>query len=89
MAKVISYKFLSSEINRGTDEKPVFERVFQNAEIFCKNESDFASNYPIAEKEAVGEIIVEGAFEEEEPTEKDRIAQLEEALELLLSGVTE
>ena len=28
MAKVISYKFLSCEINHGTEENPVMEQVF-------------------------------------------------------------
>ena len=89
MSKIIKYKFLSCEINHGTEEKADIEQIFLDAAIECNNQAEFSSNYPIAEKEAVGEIIVEGAFEEEEPTEKDRIAQLEEALELLLSGVTE
>lgn len=89
MAKTMKYKFLSCEINHGTEENPNIEQVFLDKEIYCDTQAVFDTNYPIAEKEAVGEIIVEGAFEEEEPTEKDRIAQLEEALELLLSGVTE
>lgn len=34
--------------------------------IECKTEDDFNANYPIAEKEAIGEIIVEGEFEPEQ-----------------------
>ena len=87
--KTIKYQFLSCEINCGTEENPDFEQILLEKTMFCKNEREFDECYPVAESEAVSEIIVEGAFEEEELTEKDRIAQLEEAMELLLSGVTE
>lgn len=89
MAKVIKYKFLSAEINHGTEEKPDIEQIFLGAGIICPTQAVFDANYPIAEKEAVGEIIVEGEFDPAEPTDKERIAELEAALELLLSGVTE
>ena len=76
MAKIIKYKFLSVE-------------DLLDASIECKTQADFDANYPIVENEAVGEIIVEGEFETAEPTDAERIAQLEEALDMLLSGVTE
>ena len=88
MAKIIKYKFLSCEINHGTEEKPDIEQIFLEKSIECKTQAVFNANYPIAEKEAVGEISVEGEFDPAEPTDKERIAELEEALELLLSGVT-
>ena len=76
MAKIIKYKFLSGE-------------VLLDSSIECKTQADFDANYPIAELEAVGEIIVEGEFDTAEPTDAERIAELEEALDMLLSGVTE
>lgn len=33
MAKVIKYKFLSCEINRGTEESPVVEQIFLDKEM--------------------------------------------------------
>lgn len=58
--KIIKYKFL-------------FEEEFPSVEIQCKTQVEFDANYPIAEKEAVGEIVVEGEFETEEPTQMDLI----------------
>lgn len=47
-------------------------------------------NEEIAKAEAYrGEYTVEDDGKEEQPTPEQRIAELEEALELLLSGVTE
>lgn len=60
MAKIISYKFQSGE-------------EFLPVKISCKTQADYDVNYPIAEKEAVGEIAVEGEFETEQPTQLDRI----------------
>lgn len=37
--------------------------VFTDVSIICATREIFDANYPIAEKEAVGEIIVEGAFD--------------------------
>ena len=76
MAKIIKYKFLSGE-------------DLLDASIQCKTQAIFDANYPTAANEAVGEIRVEGEFETAEPTDAERIAQLEEALDMLLSGVTE
>jgi len=87
--KTIQYKFLSYEVNRGTQENPDMEQVLLEKTLFCKNQGEFDECYPVAEKEAVGQITVDGAFDPEEPTDAERIAELEEALDMLLSGVTE
>ena len=73
MAKTIKYKFLSSEINHGTEENPNIEQVIRDKEIICDTESAFNAHYLIAETEAVGEINVEGEFEIKSPTQLDRI----------------
>lgn len=83
--KTIKYKFLSCEINHGTE----VEQVLLEKTMFCKNQAEFDECYPVAESEAVGEIAVDGEFGTEEPTDAERIAELEEALDMLLSGVTE
>ena len=90
--KIIKYKFLSCEINHGTEENPNIEQILLDKAMYCKTQAEFDDNYPIAEKEAAeGTIEVSGEFEpvSDELTDAERIAQLEEALELLLSGVTE
>lgn len=90
MAKVIKYKFLSCEVNHGTEEAPNIEQIILSAEIICKTQTRFDANYAIAEREAIpGTIEVSGEFDPEADTQEERIAQLEEALALLLSGVTE
>lgn len=60
MANIISYK-----IQSGEELIPV--------KIPCKTQAVYDANYSIAEKEAVGEITVEGEFETEQPTQWDRI----------------
>lgn len=60
MAKIILYKIQSGE-----------ELV--DVSIVCGTQADFDTNYPIAKKEAVGEIVVDGEFEIEKPTQLDRI----------------
>ena len=83
MAKTIQYKFLAYEKSSG-------EQIFRDKEIICDTKAQYDANLPIAEQEAVpGTIEVSGEFGAEEPTDSDRIAELEEALAMLLSGVTE
>jgi hypothetical protein len=60
MAKIIKYKFLSGE-------------TLLDASIECETQAAFDTNYPIAEKETVGEIIVEGEFDEPIPTEAEAL----------------
>lgn len=82
MAKTIKYKFLAYE-------NPSGEQIFREKEIICDTKAQYDANLPIAESEAVGKIDVSGEFGAEEHTDADRIAELEEALAMLLSGVTE
>lgn len=67
MAKTIKYKFLSAEINQGTEENPKIRQIFLEKTINCQNEAAFKVNYAIAEKEAApGTIrIIEDSTEEE------------------------
>ena len=90
MAKVIAYKFLSYEADRGTKENPEMAQIFQDKVIRCE-EADLGTNEEIAKREAYnGEYTVEDdGMPEPEPTDAERIGDLEAALDLLLSGVTE
>ena len=92
MAKVIKYKFLAAEINHGTEETPNIEQIILDKSIECPNQASYDANYPIAEKEAIHSTIdVSGEFdpEPEVPTDAERIDELEEALNMILIGVTE
>ena len=85
--KIIKYKFLSCEVNHGTEEEPHIEQVF-----FEKSMGWNEANEEIAKREAHnGEYTIEddGVEETHEPTDKERITELEEALAMLLNGVTE
>lgn len=63
MAKIISYKFISAEVNHGTEEEPKIEQILSPAQIICNTQAQYDANYPIAEKEAIpGTIDVTGAF---------------------------
>lgn len=88
MAKILKYKILVNEINHGTEEKPEIRQLFANTTLTWSE-----ANEEIAKKEAYnGEytIVNDGQPEpEEQHTQEERIAELEAALELLLSGVTE
>ena len=87
MAKVIKYKFLSSEVNHGTEENPDIEQILLDVTMSWNE-----ANEEIAKREAYnGEYTIEddGVEETHEPTDAERIAELEEALAMLLSGVTE
>ena len=94
MAKVIKYEFLASEINRGAEEALDIEQIIRQKRFECETQDEFDANYPIAEKESIpGTIEVTGEFDPEpetpEITQEERIAELEEALAMLLNGVTE
>lgn len=52
MAKIIKYKF---KCNGNADD-------LNDKIIKCETQAIFDANYPTAEKEAVGEIIVDGKF---------------------------
>lgn len=69
MAKVIKYKFLSCEVNHGTEENPDIEQIILPAKIKCDTQASFDVKYPIAEKEAIpGTIEVTGEFDPEPET---------------------
>lgn len=92
MAKIIKYKFLSCEVNHGTEDNPDMEQIVLDIEIECKTQATFDTNYHIAEMEAIPNTIeVSGEFEPEPevPTDTERIDELEEALNMILNGVTE
>lgn len=64
--KIIKYKFLSCEVNRGTEENPKYEPVFLYKELNCPTEADLEVNLPIVQEEAYkGEYLVEGEFDPE------------------------
>lgn len=86
MAKVIKYKFLSCEINRGTEENPDIEQILLDKAMGWNE-----INEDTAKREAYkGEYTIEDDGQPEpEVTQEERIAELEEAITLLLSGVTE
>lgn len=88
--KVIKYK-ICNHINYGTKENPDVKQIIIDALIECKTQADFDANYPIAEKEAVGEIIVEGEFDkipESTPTQLDRV-ESQIAYLAMMTGYTE
>jgi hypothetical protein len=69
--KIISYKFLSVEINNGTEENPVMEQV-----ILDKTMSWSEANEEIAKREAYnGEYTIEddGVVEVKQPSQLDVI----------------
>lgn len=71
--------------NAGTEDAPLWEdQLFEKRIPYCED------NLPVAQEEAHrGEYTVEDDGMPEVMTERQRIIQLEEALELLLSGVTQ
>ena len=86
MAKVIKYKFLSYEIDHGTEWTPNIEQIFFDKVIAWSEENERTA----AAEAYNGEYTIEddGTEETTERTQEERIADLEEALEMLLSGVT-
>jgi hypothetical protein len=85
--KIIKYKFLSCEVNQGTEEAPNLKQI-----LLEKAMSYSEANEEIAKKEAYnGKYTIE-EVEDTEPVEQsleERTAALEEALTLLLEGATE
>lgn len=68
--KIIKYNHCTIA-NYGTEADPNIIEILTPMTIECKTQSDLDANYPIAEKEAVGEIKVIGEFDPEpvaEPT---------------------
>ena len=58
--RVVKYKFLSAEINHGTEEKPEIEQIIREKIIPCPTDSVFEENIAIAKAEAYnGEYTIE------------------------------
>lgn len=73
--------------NVGTEENPIWEDILNPmAKAYCE------ANEEIAKEEAYNgeyEIVDDGQPEPEaQPTDAERISELEEALDMLLNGVT-
>lgn len=83
--KTIKYN-LCTMVNHGTTEQPAWEEILTPVEMGWNE-----INEEIAKREAYnGEytIVDDGVEETAEPTQEERIAELEEALYMLLNGVT-
>ena len=92
MAKKIQYQFLSAQVELGTEEKPDIRQIFLDKTMTYSQE-----NEAIAKKEAWNGIyeIVEDE-EETKATLENRVdilesdsEELREALDMILSGVTQ
>lgn len=82
--KVLVYK-ICTMVNIGTEADPIIKETFSDVHMTWN-----PINEETAKKEAYnGEYTIEDDGQPEPVTEESRITELEEALELLLSGVTE
>ena len=85
--KILKYN-LRTLVNHGTEEEPKIEEILSPVTMGWNE-----ANEEVAKKEAYnGEYTIEDDGQPEpeyEPTDAERIAELEEALAMLLSGVTE
>lgn len=85
--KIIKYN-LCTKVNHGTEEAPNFEEILSPVTMTWSE-----ANEEIAKREAYkGEYTIEDDGQPETettPSQEERIAELEEALDMLLSGVTE
>lgn len=84
--KVIKYRILSHEMNYGTEEEPEIRQFFRPKTMPWSEE-----NAALAKLEAYGDEpeVFDDGKPEPSPSSEDRIAELEAALELLLSGAVE
>ena len=85
--KILKYN-LCTKVNHGTEEEPQIEEMLSPATMGWNE-----ANEEIAKREAYnGEYTIEDDGQPEpeaQPSEAERIAELEEALAMILSGVTE
>ncbi len=85
--KILKYN-LCTKVNHGTEEDPEIVEILSPVTMGWNE-----ANEEIAKKEAHnGEYTIEDDGQPEpeaQPTPEQRIAELEEALEMLLNGVTE
>lgn len=66
MAKVIKYRFVSCEVNNGTEEEPIMEQIVLGKFLTCPTQEAFDASYAIATKEALpGTLEVSGEFDPE------------------------
>ena len=88
--KVIRYQALGKTVVAVSKEEGTYEEVAQDL-LFGVERPYSAQNEELAKKEAYNGVytIAEADEPEAPPTNADRIAELEAALEMLLSGVTE
>lgn len=71
MGKIIKYKFLSAEVNRGTEENPVMEQIFLEARMGWNE-----INEELAKREAWNGVYTvedDGIEDTPVPTQLDRI----------------
>lgn len=86
--KIIKYKFLSCEVNHGTEEEPKIVQEILGKRIECPTQAIFDANYPIAEREAIpGTIDVSGEFDPEPTPSGDDSAVWDELDEAYQRGV--
>ena len=83
--KILKYN-LCTKVDRGTEDEPKIEEILSPVTMGWNE-----ANEEIAKKEAYkGEYTIEDDGQPEAPpTDAERIAELEEALDMLLNGVTE
>ena len=85
--KILKY-YLCTRVNHGTEEEPKIEEILSTVTMGWNE-----VNEETAKREAYNgkyEIVDDGQPEPEaQPTDAERIAELEEALAMLLSGVVE
>lgn len=85
MAKVISYKFLSAEINHGTEEEPNIEQI-----ILDKSMGWSEANEEIAKREAYnGEYTIEDDGLEDPVTPVTEDVSWDELAAAIREGVNE
>lgn len=91
--KIITYKATGyTTVYNSKTVREEQQEIVVTVTVECPTQADYNANYKIAEAEALpGTIEVSGEFDPEpaEPAQEDRIKDLEEALEMLLNGVTE
>lgn len=84
--KIINYKFLSCQINHGTEENPDIEQIFLDKQICCTSDN-LKANEEIAKREAYnGEYTIEDDGQPEQistPTTEERVEALEAAVTML------
>lgn len=82
--KVIKYN-LCTKVNNGTEDEPQITEILSPVEMGWNE-----INEETAKREAYnGEYTIADDGQPEPITETERIAELEEALDMLLNGVTE